>query len=128
MVETSDMKELNQHGFYQLKKQEGNDKFLKSALTNWGKYWHSVNLFYCKTYARGVFRTRSNIYTKLSCDFLQRISTINVPLGSKYTCIDLHTAQSLEIICILNIFAAKYIFLTKEEWHKEPVSKLKEIS
>ena len=25
-----------------------------------GKYWHSVNLFYCKSYTRGIFRTQSS--------------------------------------------------------------------
>ena len=32
------------------------------------------------------------------------------------------------IICILNIFALEYTFLTKEEWNKVAVSELKEIS
>ena len=64
MIETAVMKELNQNVFYWFEKQEGNDKFLKSTLTISDKYWHSVNIFYCKNYARGVFRTQPNIYNK----------------------------------------------------------------
>ena len=45
-----------------------NDKFLtliKLTLTILYKYWHSVNLFYSKTYTRGVFRTHPIITIKL---------------------------------------------------------------
>ena len=45
-----------------------NDKFLtliKLTLTILDKYWHSVNLFYSKTYTRGVFRTHPIITIRL---------------------------------------------------------------
>ena len=61
------MKELNQHVFFYSFEKQGNDKFLKSTFTISDKYWHSVNFFYCKTYARGMFKPQSNIYNK---DFL----------------------------------------------------------
>ena len=93
------------------------------------KYWHSVKLFYCKTYARGVFRTQSNIILKLSCNFCKKSSTIDVRMGSKYTSAYVYIQVSpIEIIWILNIYAVEYIFLTKEEWNKVAVSELKEIS
>ena len=129
MIETTVMKELNQHVFYYFEKQEGNDKFLTSTLTTSDKYWHSVNLFYCKTYARNVFRTQSNIYNKAFLWFLQSSSTIDVLLGCKYVSAYIYIQVSpIEITCILNIFAVKYIFSEKEEWNKVAVSELKEIS
>ena len=48
------------------------------------KYWHSANLFYCKTYTKGAFRTQSNIYKKALLGFLQRRSTRDIRLSSKY--------------------------------------------
>ena len=52
-----------------------NDKFL--TLTILDKYWHLVNLFYCKSYTRGVFRILLNIHSNL-CNLL------DILLGSKY--------------------------------------------
>ena len=102
---------------------------MKSTLTISDKYWHSVNVFYCKTYARGVFRTQSNIYNKAFLWFLQRNSTIDVVQGFKYASEYIYIQISLtEIICILNIFAVKYIFSEKEERNKVAVSELKKIS
>ena len=75
----------------------------------------------------GVFRTQSNIYNKDFLWFLQRSSTIDVRLGSKHTSAYIYIQVSLiEIICILNIFAVKYTFLTKEG-NKVTVTELKEI-
>ena len=111
MIETNALKELNQHV---LSKQEGNGKMLKSSLTISDKHLHSVNLFYCKTYSRGVLRTQSNIYNKAFLWFLQRSSTIEVWLGSKYACAYICIQlRSIEIISILHIFAVKYTFSDK---------------
>ena len=62
----------------------------------------SINLFYCKTYTRDVFRTQSSIYIKAFLWFLQRCSIIDVRLGSKYATGYIQ-ACLIEIICILNI-------------------------
>ena len=54
---------------------------------------------------------------------------MDAPLGSKYASAYICVQDSLiEIIWILNIFAIKYIFSTKEEWNKLAVSELKESS
>ena len=50
--------------FYKFEKQESNDNLLKQTLIISNKYQHSGNVFYCKAYTRGVFRTRSNIKNK----------------------------------------------------------------
>ena len=50
-------------------------------------------------------------------------------MGSKYASAYIYVQVSpTEIVCILNIFAVKYIFSEKEELHKVAVSELKEIS
>ena len=128
MIETSIMKELNQHVFlliwettFLLK----NGRFLKSTLAISDKYWHSVNLSYCKIYARGIFRTQSNIYNKAFLWFLQWSSTMDVRLGCKYASLYIYIQVSLiEIICKLNIFAVSTLFLTKEEWNNVAISEL----
>ena len=111
--------------FFKFEKQEGNDKFLKSTLTISDKCWNSVNLS-CKTYTRGVFRTQSNIYSKAFLWFLQRSSTTDVRVGSKYASAHIYMQVSpIEIMCIWNIFALKYTFFDKR---KMELSELKEIS
>ena len=70
--------------FYQFERQEGDYKFLKSTLTVSDKYRHSANVFYCKTYTRGVFRTQPNICNKAFLWFSEGSSTIDIQLGSKY--------------------------------------------
>ena len=108
------MKELNQHVFLLIRETEGNDKFSKSTLIILDKYSHSVNLFYCKTYTRSVFRPQSSICKKVSRDFLQRSSTMDVRLGPKYASAYIYEKLSpIEIICVLNIFAVKYTFSDK---------------
>ena len=103
------MKELNQHVVKP--KQESNDKFLKSTFTISDQYWHSVNLFYCNTYVRCVFRTHSNIYNKAFLWFLQRSFIIDVWMGAKYASAYSYVQVSLtEVICILNISAVKHTF------------------
>ena len=105
----------------------------KLTLTILDKYWHSRNLFYCKIYTRGVFRIQSNICNKSFSWFLQRCPTVDILLCSKYAfpCIYIQVSPkeiiSHIILSMLNIFAVKYIFLTKEEWDKVAISKLKEI-
>ena len=77
-------------------------------------------------YTRGVFRTQSNIYNKALLWFLQRSSTTDVQVGSKYASAYIYIQVSpIEIICILNIFALKYTFFDKR---KTKLSELKEIS
>ena len=89
--------------------------------------------FQSKTY-RAVFRTQSNIYKKAFLWFLQRCPTVDVSLGSKYATAYIYIQVSpIEIILqmilrILNIFAVKYLFVTKENWNKVAISKLREIS
>ena len=68
--------------------------------------------FYSKTYTKGVFRTQLSIYNKAFLWFLQKSSTIDVRLGSKYASVYIR-ASPKEVICILNIFAVKYIFSDK---------------
>ena len=114
MIEASVMKELTNMFLYYFEKSENNDRFLKSTLAISDKYWHFENLFYCKTYTRSVFRTQSNIYNKVFLWFLQRGSTIDVRLGSKYASVYIYIQVSLiEIIWILNVFAVKYTFSDK---------------
>ena len=93
---------LNQNIFYQLKKEERNGKFLKSTLT--------VSDF--STVKRDSFRTQSSIYNKVFLWFSQRSSTIDVLPDCKYA--SAYTQVSLiDIICIWNILAVKYIFSDK---------------
>ena len=48
---------------------------------------------------------------------------------SKYTSAYTYKqVRPIEIICIMNIFSVKYLFLTKEEWHKAAISELKFLS
>ena len=100
--------------FYWFEKQEVDDKFLKMTLTISDKCWHSANLFHFKTYTRGLFRTQSNIDNKAFLWFLERSSSIDVRMSSKCSSAYIYLQLSpIEIICILNIFAVKYIFSDK---------------
>ena len=73
-----------------------------------------VNLFYCKTYARGEFRAQWNIKNKAFLLFLQRSSTKNAQLGSKYSSAYIYIQFSpIDIIGILNIFVVIYTFSNK---------------
>ena len=102
-------------------------KIFKVDFVNVRQIWHSVNLFYCKTYTRGAVRTQLNINKEAFCWFSLRISTADVRLGSKYATAYVYIQVSpTEIICILSIFDAKY--LTKEKWNKAVVSELKKKS
>ena len=98
------------------------------------KYWHSINLSYNRTYTRGVFRTQLNIYNTAFLWFSQRFPIVDVLLGSKYASAYIYIRVSpIEVILhiilsILNIFAVKYLFLTKEEWNKVAISELKLLS
>ena len=67
-------------------------------------------LTFCKSYSRGVFRSHSNIYSKAFLWFFsQRISTANVLMGSKYASAYTYIqVSSMEIICIMNIFAISF--------------------
>ena len=106
----------------------------QSRLSIFYKYWHSINLFYSRTYTRGVFRTQLNIYNKAFLWFLQRCPIADVLLGSKYASAYIYIRVSpIEIILhiilsILNIFPAKHLFLTKEEWNKVAINELKFLS
>ena len=112
MIDTSVVKELNQNVVKS--KQDGNDKFSKSTFTISDQCWHSVNLFYCNTYVRSVFRTQPNIYNKVFLWFLQRRLPIDVQVGPKYASAYIYIQVSLtEVICIFNIFAVKHIFSDK---------------
>ena len=79
----------------------------------------SINLSYCKAYTRDVFRTQWSIYNKAFLWFSQRSSTIDVRPGSKYASAYIQVSP-IEIICILNTFAVKYIFSGKSssKWIK----------
>ena len=113
-----------------------NDKFFtgQSWLSIFYKYWHSINLSYSRTYTRGVFRTQLNIYNKAFLWFSQRCPIVDVLLGSKYSSAYIYIwVDPIEIILhiiltLLNIFAAKYLFLTKEEWNEVAISELKLLS
>ena len=113
-----------------------NDKFFtgQSWLSIFYKYWHSINPFYSRTYTRGVFRTQLNIYNKAFLWFSQRCPIVYVLLGSKYASVCIYIRVSPTeiilhiILSILNIFAVKYLFLTKEEWNKVAISELKLLS
>ena len=106
--------------FYWFEKQEGNDRLLKSTLAILDKYWRSGNLFYCKTYARGVLRTRSNIYNKAFLWFSQRSSTIDVRLGSKYASANIYIQVSLRNYMHIEYFCCKIHFF----WQKKNESEL----
>ena len=102
-----------------------NNKFFtgQSWLSIFYKYWHSINLFYSRTYTRGVFRTQLNIYNKAFLWFSQRCPIVYVLLGSKYASVCIYIRVSPTeiilhiILSILNIFAVKYLFLIKEDWN-----------
>ena len=99
---------------------------MKSPLTIPDKYWHFVNLSYCKTYVRGLFRTQSNIYNKAFLRFLQRSSTIDARLGSKYASAYIYIQLSpIEIICILNIFSVKNTFSDKRRMKQSSSKRIK---
>ena len=82
---------------------------LWSSLTISDKYWHSVNLFYCKAY--------TEVYLEPGLTFLwfsQRNSTIDARLGSTYASAYIYIqVRPIEIMFILNIFTSKYIFSYK---------------
>ena len=102
------MKELNQHLSINSRNK------LKLTLIISDKCWHSVNLLHFKTYTRGLFRTQSNIDNKAFLWFLERSSSIDVRISSKCPFAYIYIQLSpIEIICILNIFAVKYIFSDK---------------
>ena len=113
-----------------------NDKFFigQSWLSVFYKNWHSINLSYSRTYTRDVFKTQFNVYNKAFLWFLQRFHIVDVLLGSKYPSVYIYVRLNpieniLHItLSILNIFAVKYIFLTKEEWNKVAISELKLLS
>ena len=113
-----------------------NNKFFtgQSWLFLFYKYWHSVILSYSRTYTRGVFRTQLNIYSKAFLWFSQRCPIVDVLLDSKcasaYICIQVSLIEIILhiILNILNIFAVKYLFLTKTEWNKVAISELKLLS
>lgn len=48
------------------------------------KYLHFVNLFHCKPYTRGIFKSQSNFHREAFLCFSQRSSTVNAQLCSKY--------------------------------------------
>ena len=50
-------------------------------------------------------------------------------MGSKYASAYTYIqVNPIEIICIMNIFAVKYIFHKKEEWNKMAIGELKFLS
>ena len=108
MIESSVMKELNQHLSINSRNK------LKLTLIIADKCWHSVSLFHIKAYTRGLFRTQSNFDNKAFLWFLERSSSIDVRISSKCPFAYIYIQLSpIEIICILNIFAIKYIFSDK---------------
>ena len=48
--------------FINSKNKKIKDKFFNDSDKIYVDYWHSGNLFYCKSYTRGVIKTHSNIY------------------------------------------------------------------
>ena len=96
-----------------------NDLFLtliRLTLMMLEKYWHSLNLFFCKTYTSGVFWTQSNICNKTFLWFSQRSFTVDLLLGYGYAPAYIYILVSpTEIICILNIFSIKYIFFLQKK-------------
>ena len=97
-------------------------------------YWHSLNLFYSKTYIRTVYRTQSNIYSKVFLWFSQICPNLDVLLGSKYLpsyiYIQVRPVKIILhiILSILNIFVVKYLSITKEKLNKVAINKLTENS
>ena len=122
--------------FINLSNQKINDKFFtgQSWLSISYRYWHSINLSYSKTYARGVFRPQLNIYNKAFSWFSHRWPIVDVLLGSKYASAYIYTrASPIEIILhiilsILIVFAVRYRFLIMQEWNKLAISELKLLS
>ena len=60
--------------------------------------------------------------------FLQRSSTVEVRLDSKYTSVHLHTGQPHRTYMHIEYFRCKVFLRAKEEWNKWAVSEVKEIS
>ena len=116
------------------KKSMANFLLSRNWLSIFYKYWHSINLFYSRTYTRDEFRIQLNIYNKAFLWFSQRCPIVDVLLGYKYVSAYIYrkvipTEIILHImLSILNIFAVKYLLLTKEEWNKVSISELKLLS
>ena len=70
-----------------------NETFLtltKLTSTILDKYWHSVNLCYCKLIPVVYLEHCPTSIIKFFCDFLKKNSTVDVLLGFKYTSAYLH--------------------------------------
>ena len=108
------MKELNQHLSI--------DSRNKKSMTNfWRWLWpYQINVDILQTFStlkpilEAYLEPSRTLTIKLSCDFLERSSSIDVRMSSKCSSAYIYLQLSpIEIICILNIFAVKYIFSDK---------------
>ena len=114
MIDSSVMKELNQHLSI--------DSRNKKSMTNfWRWLWpYQINVDILQTFStlkpilEAYLEPSRTLTIKLSCDFLERSSSIDVRMSSKCSSAYIYLQLSpIEIICILNIFAVKYIFSDK---------------
>ena len=108
------MKELNQHLSI--------DSRNKKSMTNfWRWLWpYQINVDILQTFStlkpilEAYLEPSRTLTIKLSCDFLERSSSIDVRMSSKCSSSYIYLQLSpIEIICTLNIFAVKYIFSDK---------------
>ena len=88
-------------------------------------YKTSIDILQTFSTTRGIFKTESNIYNKVFLWFSEKSSSEENLLGSKYASAYIYINLSpIETICIINTFAVKYLFLTKE-WNKVAIRELK---